>query len=130
MINIYKKDLGIQLTNHFNLDELDCKCSYESCYFTLINSKSLDSLELSRIDFEKPIIVTSGNRCARHHEDLRKRFPNDTSEKTSHSIGDAFDVKPQNAKDMGELEECLKKRFKFVKRYKRHFHVDNRLLKE
>lgn len=128
-MKVFKKGKKIRLSENFTLQEFDCQCELDSCYYTFIQMELLENLELTRLEFKKPIIVTCGNRCARHNENLKKMFK-EVATRSSHIIGDAADITCQDLKDLDQLEKIAKKHFNKIIRYKTHLHVDNRLLKE
>lgn len=55
------------LSEHFSRNELDCKCG---CGQDTVDHKLIDVLELVRLHFGKPVIITSGNRCATYNKQV------------------------------------------------------------
>ena len=72
------------LTKHFSKSELACKC----CGELVIDERFLDSLELLRFVYNKPIIVTSGYRCPKHNSEVSH-----TGETGPHTTGKAVDIR-------------------------------------
>lgn len=64
-VNTYKKGQHTQLTEHFTLSEFQCKCG--TCSQVLHDSQLFGYLEQIRCHFGKPVIITSGYRCAKHN---------------------------------------------------------------
>lgn len=61
--------MGTQLTTHFNLDELKCRCGHCHLSPDLIHNLLLvaQALEKIRKAFDKPIHVNCGYRCPSHN---------------------------------------------------------------
>jgi uncharacterized protein YcbK (DUF882 family) len=53
-----------KLSKHFHRSELACKCG---CGQNTVDGELLGYLEQIRVFFEKPVIITSGNRCSTHN---------------------------------------------------------------
>ncbi len=53
------------LSEYFNRDEFKCKC--EKCNFDTVDHELIVVLETMRYYFNKPIIINSACRCARHN---------------------------------------------------------------
>lgn len=68
-IKKYTKGKAIKLSENFNSTEFDCKCN-SSCSFTLIDEALVVFLQQIRNYFKKPIIITSGYRCAAHNKEV------------------------------------------------------------
>ena len=81
--------------NYFSEDELRCKCG---CGEYKFDDKALDNLNAIRIDFGKPLIVTSGYRCHQHPIEAVKATPG------AHTQGKAVDL----AVSRGDALELLK----------------------
>jgi hypothetical protein len=131
MILIFKKGESKEISENFNINEFHCQCDFEACYSTQLSIRFLASAQSSRVDFGKRIIVTSGNRCQLRNQELKDMFGSGgrVSKTSSHLIGDAADFTCEKRSDLDELEQVLRKHFKYVKRYKTHIHADTRLLK-
>jgi uncharacterized protein YcbK (DUF882 family) len=68
------------MTEHFNpiTDvKLLCTCGHELCDKRSVNQYVLNMLELVRIDYGKPMIVTSGGRCPYHPNEVHRSKPAD-----------------------------------------------------
>lgn len=52
-----------RLTPHFRRSELACRCRRESCDAKEMDSSHMQKLEAIRVDWGRPLIVTSGSRC-------------------------------------------------------------------
>lgn len=53
------------ISKHFARKEFACKCG---CGFATVDVKLIELLELVREHFRKPVIITSGCRCAAHNK--------------------------------------------------------------
>lgn len=62
----YTRGSSIKLSSNFNSNEFDCKCG--KCKKTIIDKKLINSLQLIRNHFGKPIIINSGYRCTEHNK--------------------------------------------------------------
>ena len=117
-INLIEKGSDTPISKHLSQSELDCNCSDPFCNFTLFNQSVVDSFELTRVEFDSPIRITSFFRCQSHN------FNVGGSENSNHMKGLAVDLKPING-NLDDLEKIARKYFKFVIRYKTFLHCDN-----
>lgn len=101
-INLISKGESKQLSEHFNQDELDCKCRYIRCHFTLFSKEVLALLEKSRVVLDnKPLTVSSAFRCQKHNLKVRG------VQESLHTTGLAVDiVKPKHV-TFNEFIDCL-----------------------
>jgi len=66
-----------QLSEHFNRSEWACKCG---CGFDTVDAELIMVLEKLNSHFDKKygskirIIITGGNRCIHHNEDIQKEY--------------------------------------------------------
>lgn len=70
-------------TAHFNVKEFQCKCG--NCESVTPPMELLSALELVRLRFRSPVIITSGYRCPEHNERIGG------AKKSRHVVGDAAD---------------------------------------
>lgn len=68
---------------NFSKDELKCKC----CGAHVIVEEFLDRLQKLRLDFGKPIKISSGYRCSKHNNEV-----SDTGLTGVHTTGRAVDI--------------------------------------
>ena len=61
----YTRGNTVKLSNNFFLKEFECKCG--KCKKTIVDKKLVNSLQLIRNHFGKPVIINSGYRCAKHN---------------------------------------------------------------
>ena len=104
-----------RLTEHFTRSEFDCQCG---CGTGEISMELVQLLELTRLEYDKPMRINSGIRCLNHNRSIGSR---DTS---SHIKCLAADV---GCTDMGErhkLLQILLKHFDRVGLHKKFIHVD------
>ena len=71
-----------------------------------MSEKILDTLDLAREKFDKPIKITSGFRTEAYNQDLKARGYK-ASSKSSHLKGLAVDIHCNNSKDRFELVDIL-----------------------
>jgi len=124
-MKIYKKNANNRLSKNFHQSEFDCQCTDERCFITIIQESVIESLEKVRADYGLPIYISSGNRCILRNSDP---FINGAKEST-HVYGAGVDIVSFDG-NIEKLEKITRKYFSYVKRYKKHIHADNRLLKE
>lgn len=84
-IKKYTKGKAIKLSENFNSTEFDCKCG-AACSSTLIDETLVALLQQIRNHFKKPIIITSGYRCAAHNKEVGG------ATNSYHSKGQAADI--------------------------------------
>lgn len=72
-------------TKHFKDKEFQCKCG--NCNPIKINTELKAVLELVRIHFDSPVIITSGYRCEAHNNHVGG------APKSKHVLGIAADIK-------------------------------------
>lgn len=101
------------------LKDFDCKCKNPLCFFTIIQTSTIDSLASLKEEFGE-VFVTSAYRCQSHNERVGGVAL------SNHTLGDAIDIVPAN-KDIDTLYEVAKKHFKYVEKYKKFIHCDNRM---
>lgn len=70
-------------TKYFSEDEMRCKCG---CEQALMDYEFMKKLTFLRECYDKPMIVSSGYRCAQHPVEAKKVNPG------SHSTGKAVDI--------------------------------------
>jgi len=70
-------------TKYFSKDEMRCKCG---CGQALMDFEFMKKLTFLRECYEKPMIVSSGYRCAKHPVEAKKAKPG------AHSTGKAVDI--------------------------------------
>jgi uncharacterized protein YcbK (DUF882 family) len=113
----YIKGTGVPLTQHFNLSELDCKCT--ECNVTQIDSELLYALEKLRKKIPTPIHITSGYRCESHNKAIGG------AENSEHTLGKAVDVVVHGVSPK-EVAEIGSEFFNGVGEYKTWTHLDVR----
>ncbi len=69
-------------TQHFMKSEFHCKC----CGVGGVQSELVAVLELVRLRFNSPVIVTSAFRCVEHNKDVGGK------PKSKHALGKAADI--------------------------------------
>jgi hypothetical protein len=82
----YKKGENLQLTEHFNIKEFQCKGIDCGCSETLHDPALSDHLEQIRSHFGKPLRINSGYRCEKHNQAVGG------STGSRHTKGQAADV--------------------------------------
>lgn len=84
-IKEYRKDYRTQLTANFKSNEFSCK-GKGCCSKVLIDEKLVEYLQKIRNHFDKPIIINSGYRCAKHNKAIGG------SSGSYHTKGQAADI--------------------------------------
>lgn len=69
MVQKYDKSNSQSLSDHFDLNEFHCHCTYPDCSYTLVDSNLVNSLETLR-EVTGPISINDGYRCSRHNADV------------------------------------------------------------
>lgn len=77
-----KRVNDIKIAPHFSLREFECRC----CGAVKISPDLVDLLERLRDVLARPIVVTSGYRCAAHNEEVGG------ATKSYHLLGRAADI--------------------------------------
>lgn len=70
MVKEFQKDSEEQISEHFNVSEFKCKCSYSDCKITYLDMDLITYLENKRAEIGKPFSIMSGFRCTRHNADV------------------------------------------------------------
>jgi hypothetical protein len=81
-------------TNNFNPEsdkKLLCTCGHKDCDRRSVDQDTLDSIQLIRDDYGRPLNITSGGRCPNHPNEVKKDKPGD------HQLQKAVDVRCDNA---------------------------------
>lgn len=118
----FKPTESIQITAHFDTSEFACKCG--TCVENSIDSAFVEKLEDVRIQFGKPISVSSGYRCPSHNKDVGGVSG------SSHPAGIAADIQPEEKtkENFDTLYNLLYTKFDNIGdgRNKGFIHVDDR----
>lgn len=113
------KGAGIQLTEHFNSDEFDCKCDRKDCKVTLINMYHVNKLDRMRKRLGVPLIINSGYRCKKHNAEVGGVVG------SQHTLGNATDVDCVYPPDyVAALAEEME--YDGIGRYDTFTHLDSR----
>lgn len=117
----YARGNNTKLSNNFKVKEFDCKCG--KCKNTIIDNNLVNSLQLIRNHFNKPVIINSGYRCAKHN----KAVGGATLSK--HRFGMAADIaiKGVAPSDIAAYAESID--LKGIGLYSSFVHVDTRRTK-
>ena len=125
-VDIYKKNVELKIGFRLKLSEMDCKCTNESCHYTLVSSKLTLSWNRLRKEVGSPITVTSGFRCQEHN------FVSLGKLKSRHTTGQAMDLIPHKSVDLVLFIKRCEEHFDYVQVYNKfngdfwfiHCHVD------
>ena len=102
------------LTEHFSLHEFACNC----CGANDISEKLVSRLEMVRLMYGKPMRINSGYRCKKANQAAN------SSETSSHLIGEAADIGCTNSKARDRLVVFLRTQFQRMGIHKQFIHVD------
>ena len=87
--------MPIQLSPHFQDTEFRCPCRADDCSApTLPNPRLIERLETLRVVVGKPIVITSGIRCAAYNRFVGGEEP------SAHLTGDAADLAVDTSRDV------------------------------
>jgi uncharacterized protein YcbK (DUF882 family) len=120
----WQRGSNLPLSAHFNAKEFTCQCGM--CRPQKIKNDLITKLERVREKFGRPLIITSGYRCARHQASLRGQGLQTASGTSTHELGEAADVRPKDLADMPELLKILEEEFKAIGLASTFYHVDLR----
>lgn len=108
------------ISKNFKREEFACKCC--SCSFNAVDAELLAILEDVRSFFNKPVVITSGNRCFNHNKQVGgARY-------SQHLNGTACDFKVMDvhADDVADyLEQTYADKYG-IGRYDGRTHIDTR----
>jgi zinc D-Ala-D-Ala carboxypeptidase len=122
----YKGD-GELLAYGFKADEFSCHCNQCKDEEQKISKKLIERLEVVRHLFARPIVITSGYRCAQHQQELRDKGFETAVGKSSHELGEAADVTCGNVPRLAAIANNY---FKSLGLARTWMHVDTRDDKE
>lgn len=90
---------------YFTRNEFNCNCANKHCNgkSDSINPLLIQLLNRVRVEFNKPIVITSGFRCNAHNESVGG------ASASKHLTGEAADIRPASGKraDLDLLYELL-----------------------
>jgi uncharacterized protein YcbK (DUF882 family) len=84
---------ALRVSDHFDQSEFNCPCGCGQKWDK--KDELLRILEDARSHFGRPVIVTSGERCFEHNEEVQKEADPDYvpgSSKSQHMLGTAADI--------------------------------------
>lgn len=91
---IWSKGDKLDLSPHFKTSEFSCKCSHDDCIEQKVAIELIDRLEKIRVASKSRMEITSGYRCSKHQEDIRKSgISTVVAKKSQHELGNAADIK-------------------------------------
>ena len=122
-MTVYKKSEAVQLTKNFSSKEFKCKCKNSDCTTTTINSNLPKQLQKIRNHFNKPVVINSGYRCAKHN----KAVGGATYSK--HRLGQAADIVVKGVPALEVARYCETIGIKGIGLYETFVHVDTRTKK-
>jgi uncharacterized protein YcbK (DUF882 family) len=107
----------MKLSKNFTKEELECKCG---CGF-LPTKEAIEKLQNIRTKIGKPLIISSGARCASHNTAIKG------SKNSQHIHGIAFDIKcPPGQLRMEVITAAIEEGFKGIGWAKTFLHIDLR----
>jgi len=112
------KEQSFQVVDHLHIDEVKCKCKYDTCHYTIVAGETISKFEELREIFGKPIHITSFYRCQKHNEDVGG------VKHSSHTTGLSFDVDTSYMSNLDKevIINIAKELFDFVKVYNNFIH--------
>lgn len=118
-IQFYLKSARDNLSQDFSLGEAHCKCKYDDCIFTLIDSELVKQLQKLRTAIGVPISINCLFRCQKHNKDVGG-VP-----KSQHLMGCGADISCSEI-PLDKLHQHCCLIFNGVIRYDTFLHVDMR----
>lgn len=117
----YNRGINKKLSSNFYLKEFECKCG--KCKKTTVDANLVYSLQLIRNYFNKPLIINSAYRCAKHNKSVGG------ATLSKHLFGMAADivVKGVAPKDVAAYAESIG--LKGIGLYPTFVHIDTRRAK-
>lgn len=109
--------MGVKIIGKGKIRELDCQCSSPFCFYTLYTDEAQDSEAAMLEEYGNKVFQTSAYRCQAHNKEVGG------ANMSNHCIGDARDYACQ---ELNRLYEIAKKHWKYVEKYKKFIHCDNR----
>jgi len=116
----FAKRSGIQISEHFNSDEFDCKCSLSTCSETKVSELLVGRLELLRAKLGRSLKLNSAYRCKEHNKAIGG------AKNSQHMHGNAADVHYLNIEELIEKAPELVHLFAGIGFYSTFTHLDVR----
>lgn len=124
MIMAIKKNSKTKLSDSFNSNEFDCRCTNADCTFTLYSLEMISLLERLRlINGGRVLHINRGYSCIAHNKIVGGKL------KSQHLVGLAVDIRRPKDQPWDEFVRAVYKvPFKFILLYKDQdfIHVDLR----
>lgn len=116
---IMPKGYDFEFNEYLHSSEVQCKCSYSTCHFTLVGKATIEAFYSTRLEFGKVLRINSFFRCQKHGEAIG------SVDHSSHSTGFAVDVSTRGftGKEKERLIAIAKKYFDYVKVYDTFIHL-------
>lgn len=109
-----------QLTPHFKASEFACRCGRKECDAAPMDKSFLEKLEALRVEWGKPLFITSGSRCAYWNKEVGG------APGSQHMQGVAADVSMPQSKERKKFAALAEARGFSVGRGQGFVHVDTR----
>lgn len=122
----WNKGDNVSLSPYFSTKEFSCQCKNPECIEQRVSKELIKRLNSIRTEVKKPMRVTSGFRCQRHQEEIRKSgISTVVAKKSTHELGHAADVFADNT-SLNDLMKISEKYFKSIGIAKKFLHLDLR----
>ena len=120
----YKKGENAKLSNNFDSNEFDCKGA-GCCNTTKISKQLVTYLQMIRNHFGKPVLITSGYRCAKHNASPAVGG----AKNSKHTLGQAADIYIEGLepREIAKFAESIG--IKGIGLYEDFVHIDTRTTK-
>lgn len=122
---LWNKGEKLALSANLNTSEFSCQCKHTDCIEQKVDIELIKKLQSIRDWISLPLKVTSGYRCAKHQEDLRKAGVETATSVSQHELGKAADIKCTSL-TTGELAQKAEKFFDAIGVSNSFVHVDMR----
>jgi hypothetical protein len=115
---IMPKNYCVDINEYLHTDEIKCKCSFNTCHYTIVAHKTIEAFYNTRMAFGQVLRVNSFYRCQKHNEAVGG------SKTSSHTTGLAVDISTRTltGKEKEKLQAIARENFDFVKVYETFIH--------
>lgn len=123
----WNKGDNVNLSPYFSTKEFSCQCKHPDCIEQRVSKELIRRITEIRKEVKKPTRVTSGFRCQKHQEDIRRsgRSTVVAKKKSTHELGHAADIMVDTWSISDLLVICAKY-FKSIGIAKNFLHLDLR----
>lgn len=123
---VWKRGDVLWLGNWFKTTEFSCQCKNVDCVDQKISVELIDRLTKIRDYVKSPMRITSGFRCSKRQDEIRKSGTSTVvAKKSTHELGHAADISVSSL-TASELLKVAEYQFKSIGLARNFIHVDLR----